>query len=45
MLFYYNIEAHVFYPFSGHYLAKKIQNFLKWFKSNTTLPFVFDMLK
>ena len=30
-----------FYPFSGHYLAKKIcQNFLKCCKSNTTLPFV-----
>ena len=35
-------EAHFFYPFSGHYLAKKIgQNFLKCcYKSNTTLPFV-----
>ena len=35
-------EAHIFYPFSGHYLAKKIgQNFLKCcYKSNTTLPFV-----
>ena len=30
-----------FYPFSGHYLCKKVgQNFLKCCKSNTTLPFV-----
>ena len=35
------VGSSFFYPFSGHYLCKKVgQNFLKCCKSNTTLPFV-----